>query len=326
MRKYLSFLLVLCLCFSAILFGGCLFDKKTTEDNEAKNIRIVAFGDSISAGYAPQNSEMYSYYNNYAIGRTAINEKCFSYVLANSFKSETVSVKAVSYAESGDKTSDLINKLNDKRNYPDLLDDMSRADIITVCIGANNVLGPTLNNIPALMAGTMTLEEFDDILKAGYEQFKFDYVNSIIPVLTRSNAQIYVMTVYDPYRYASFEDITVRGSYDFDITELEAEFFEIKDLAINYLNSINSFIKSQRYNNVFVVDVNASFESLTKAQYSQYLNIDTSKITLTINSQADIFALQTTLLGSIYFDPHPTILGQEYIASLFRNAVVANNK
>ena len=324
MKKILSLVLVFCLAFSAILFFGC--NEKQPEEKTPKNVNIVAFGDSISAGYGPQGSEMYSYYNNYVIGRNKINEKCFSYALASSIRSEDVTISAVSYAESGDTTDDLIEKLNDKRNYPDLLTDMSRADIITLCIGANNVLAPTLNNMMALMSGTMSLEDFETILQSGYENFKDDYTNSIIPVLTRSNAQIYVMTIYDPYKYASFEDVRVTGSYDFDITQFESEFFAVKNLAITYLNKINSYIKSQIFDNVFVVDVNASFESLTKAQYAQYLNIDTTKITLNINSAFDILSLQQTLLGNIYFDPHPTISGQAYIASLFYNAVVKNNQ
>lgn len=324
MKKILSLILVFCLAFSAILFCGC--NEKQPEVKSPQNINIVAFGDSISAGYGPENSEMYSYYNNYAIGRNKINEKCFSYVLTNSLCEEEATIKAVGYAESGDTTDDLIDKLNDKKNYPDLLTDISRADIITLCIGANNVLAPTLNNMMSLMSGMMSLQDYEAILQTGYENFKDDYTNSIIPVLTRSNAQIYVMTIYDPYKYASFEDITVTGSYSFDVTQFESEFFAIKNLAITYLNKINNYIKSQIYDNVFVVDVNASFEGLTKAQYSQYLNIDTTKITLNINSAYDILGLQQTLLGNIYFDPHPTIMGHQYIASLYLDAIEKNNQ
>ena len=119
MKKILSFVLVFCLAFSAILFFGC--NEKQPEEKTQKNVNIVAFGDSISAGYGPQNSEMYSYYNNYVIGRNKINEKCFSYALANNIRSEDVTISAVSYAESGDTTDDLIEKLNDKRNYPDFI-------------------------------------------------------------------------------------------------------------------------------------------------------------------------------------------------------------
>ena len=97
MKKFLSLILVFCLAYSAILFCGC--DEEQTKEITPSNINIVAFGDSISAGYGPQDSEMYSYYNNYVVGRTKINEKCFSYALANSLRKDEVTLKAVSYAD-----------------------------------------------------------------------------------------------------------------------------------------------------------------------------------------------------------------------------------
>lgn len=324
MKKIISIILGFCLVFSAILFCGC--ENEQTQENTKSNINIVAFGDSISAGYGPQNSEMYSYYNNYVIGRTKINEKCFSYVLANSLRKEEVTIDAISYAQSGDTTTDFINKLNDRKTYPDLLTDTSRADIITLCIGANNVLAPTLDNLSDLMIGAMATDDLETLLIAGYNKFKDDYTNSIIPVLTRSNAQIYVMTIYDPFKYASLLDINMTGELQIDLTAFQEKFIEVKNLAIKYLNKINDYIKSQLFDNVFVVDINSYFDKISKADYGLYLNVDTSKITLEINNFLDLMTLETTLASNIYFDPHPTIYGQEYIASLFFDAISKNNQ
>ena len=323
MKKFVSVLLIFCLAFSSLLFGGC--KNKTPEVEEEKNVNIVAFGDSISAGYAPQNTEMYAYYNDYVIGRARVNEKCFTGVLANSLSTEEVSVKTVSYAESGDTTDDLIDKFNDSQTYPDLLSDISSADIITLCIGANNVLSPTIDNMSALLAGSMSLEDFEDLLMEGYNNFKFDYTNSIIPVLTRSEAQIYVMTVYDPYKYASLLDITVTGSIGFDFSAFETQFSQVKSLAIEYLEKINEYIRTQRFDNVFVVDVYASFETISKAEYGNFVNVDTTEISLEVNNYYDLLTIQSKLIESVYLDPHPTMFGQQFIASLFYNAIIQNN-
>lgn len=322
MKKFISAVLIFCLVLSTMLFAGCDLDKE--QSNNSTNINVVAFGDSISAGYAPQNTDLYQYYHHYEIGRTKINEKCYTNIAVNNLITEEVTVRVKSYAQSGDTTEDLVEKFNNRKDYPDLLTDISRANIITLCIGANNVLSPALSNITAYMTGAMSLEEYEQELQAGYNKFKSDYTNGIMEVLTRSNAKIYVMTIYDPYKYANLAEVTVDGSYYFDITDYKVGFDTLKELAIEYLQKINNYIKTQIFDNVVVVDVNQSFENLSKSQYSTYLNVDTTKIVLNIRNQFDILNLQNTLLGSVYLDPHPTLAGQEYIASLFLQKININ--
>ncbi len=297
-----------CLIFLALFFAGC----RNNETPTTKTIRVVGFGDSISAGFAPQNTDLYSYYNDYISGKTKINAKCYTNILANSLKTENNKINAISYAESGDTTDDLVNKLNDIKTYPDLLNDSKKADIITLSIGANNVLGPVLDNMLDYLAGNMSKEEMTQVLQNGYENFRDDYTNTIIPILTRGNGVVLVMTIYDPYKYFDLTESNISGIMADLIDAINDKFVELKELAIEYINKINDYIRAQKFDNVFVVDVNNSFENLSKEDYVKYLNVNSEELTI-----QDMSNIQ----NSVNVDPHPTLEGQEYIGSLFREEI-----
>ena len=68
-----------------------------------------------------------------------------------------------------------------------------------------------------------------------------------------------------------------------------------------------------------MVDVNASFEALSKTRFRLYINADSSKISIDADTFTieDAFALQS----DPHFDPHPTSHGQQYIADLFLQGI-----
>lgn len=304
------------------------------DDNEEEmqtTINIVGFGDSIAAGYAVEGSDMYASYTAFDNGDVDINDMCFTNIIAGQFSSSYDVVNAKSYAKSGDKTNDLIDKFNDEITYPNLLTDVENADIITLCIGANNVLTVALDNLSNYFAGSMPIDYIETLLQQGVESFKNDYSNTIIPNLTQYGAEVYVMTIYDPFYYFSVADIDFISSNvymaQFAETYMENQFNKLKTLAIEYLDEINSYIKSQNYENVVVVDVNETLKTLSKTEYSQLINADSTKISINVD---DIFDLSTfsiryenvsSLTNNSYFDPHPTSLGQKYIANLFLRAM-----
>ena len=119
MKRIGYFILSFCLIFVALFFAGC---KNKPDDGKMTQIRVVGLGDSISAGFAPSDTELYSYYDDYTKGKSKINTMCFTNLLANTFAGENVKINAVSYAQSGDASSDLVKKLNDAKTYPDLND------------------------------------------------------------------------------------------------------------------------------------------------------------------------------------------------------------
>lgn len=288
------------------------------DDPERNVINIVGFGDSISAGYALEGSDMYSAYVDYTSGTTAVSSKCYTKLIANSLDDtyETVNVK--NYAESGDKTGDLISKLNNTSAYPSLATDVQNADIITLCIGANDILGVALNNMADYLTGNITLEQINTMLDQGVANFKTNYTNTIMPYLTQGNGKVYVMTIYDPYKYFDTNEITITGENAFSraiITYALSQFGALKETAINHLNEINEYIKNNSPEGVIVVDVNASFEALNVTKYRKYINADSSKITI----DADTFSMEdaSALQSNPNFDPHPTSQGQQFIANLF---------
>ena len=129
--------------------------------------------------------------------------------------------------------------------------------------------------------------------------------------MTRDDAKVFVMTVYDPYQFFDLNDFKANDFVKLYISSITDRFNALKDLAIEYIGKINSFIKSQIYQNVFVVDVEAKFKSMTKDEFNQNIFADSSQIE--INSQEDL----DNLAFNKYADIHPTIDGQEYIANLF---------
>lgn len=312
MKKIFVLMLSFCLIFVSVFFAGC-GEVETKQDT--KTICILGLGDSISAGYAPKNTDLYEYYYDYISGEQSINEMCFTNLLAEQLKTETTNVSTKSYAQSGDKTSDLVERLNNSKAYPTLLTEIKKANAITLCIGANNILGPALDNLLGFMTGEVTEDEVRAELLAGFESFRNDYTNRIIPILTRGKAKVLVMTIYDPFKYFDVHEATVAEQYKENLESLNNSFKQIKTIAIEFLNKINAYIKSQNYQNVKVIDVNAAFETLNKAEYAKYLNVDSSKIN--INNMDDI----TNLRVNKYLDPHPTLEGQAYIASIYKNAI-----
>lgn len=307
MKEILKIILCVCLIVVGITFTGC----ENTENTKTKSIKILGLGDSISAGYAPQDTDLCEYYQKYVNGEVKINEKCFTKLIDNYYSSNQITTTSISYANSGDDTSDLVEKLNNKKKYPDLLLDIKNSDIITVSIGANNVLKYVLTNLNSYLAGNIELDEIETMLQLGLEQFKDNYTNTIIPILTREDAKVFVMTIYDPYQFFDLNDIKANAFVKLYISSITDRFNSLKDLAIEYIGKINSFIKSQIYQNVFVVDVDAKFKIMTKDEFNKNIFADSSQIE--INSQEDL----DNLAFNKYADIHPTIDGQEYIANLF---------
>ena len=105
MKKFFRLILSLCLIFIAVFFAGC---NNTEISQNIRTVKIVALGDSISAGFAPKNTDLYEYYYDYITGKAGINEMCFTNLMADQIKSETINVSSKSYAESGDKIDNLV--------------------------------------------------------------------------------------------------------------------------------------------------------------------------------------------------------------------------
>lgn len=305
------------------------------DQNTKTTVNIIGFGDSISAGYAVYGSDMYDSYIAFDNGDTLINDMCYTNIIASKMAQTYQTVNVKSYAKSGDKTSDLVAKLQDETTYPYLKSDIENADVITLCIGANNVLTVALEKMEDYFSGKISSEELEVILQQGVDNFKSDYSNIIIPFLTQGSAKVYVMTVYDPFYYFDVNDITFTSSNQYLAMFAKPVFLNmfngLKQIAMSYMDQINTYIKAQEIENIIVVDVDSKFKTLTKQEYSLYINADSTKIEINMDDIIDVdkfstdFTIEikdaTSLQSNPYFDPHPTSLGQKYIANIFLKAM-----
>ena len=183
--------ILLSITLALAVMVSCLVCPQNTKVNAStQNITYVAFGDSIAEAYAinmktksADEPLITGFDSSYALVEN-------SYVdLINKELSKTYNTTAYNYAYSGDKCSDLIAYIREfyddatetvkdgttaNATYPTLTNgqiynSVKNANIITICIGANNILKDAIN----LMAGYLelkkpyyTLEQMETALKA----------------------------------------------------------------------------------------------------------------------------------------------------------------
>lgn len=298
--------------FIALLFGFItLFSFGITKilpnsfcyASEDSPLIIRAYGDSISAGDTLPDNE------NYTNGTHKICEDCFSDVFAKELIAK-FGGEVKSYAHSGDKTGDLVTILNGQDN-----EELKKVDIFTLCIGANNVLGPALNKMSDYMVNGVNETEFREILKQGLDNFENDYKNTILPKLTQNeNAKVVVMTIYNPYLHLNLDEAQVDSSLSALVDMAKSNFTQMLSITMEYLEQINQTIRqSAVQDKIFVADVRSKFDTFSSAEYKQYINADASNIVL--SSFADLANIQSIMATAC--DPHPTVDGQEQIANVF---------
>jgi lysophospholipase L1-like esterase len=193
--------------------------------------RYISLGDSIAAGHTIDNywkktplgivtdeegKIHYQYegtksqYTETLTGASQPNQKTI--IVNNSYtdrinkdlktKYGTPKVYTLSFAHSGDTVANLISKLNHTR----VQDAISKADIVTICIGANDILGhvyPALE--PYITSGDLSQLE-GDVKKSLVALDTDSNSNSYISLFNKlnsfnSNAKFVFTTVYNPYKY-----------------------------------------------------------------------------------------------------------------------------
>jgi lysophospholipase L1-like esterase len=171
----------------------------------------VSLGDSIAAGHTINDrwEADYGYGSQYGANgnaSTAIVPGCYTDLireeLAATYGASRVSAK--SFAHSGDTVADLMEKLT----HATVIDAISKADIVTVCIGANDVLQPALHNLDEyISAGDSALAEIAAIVEANLSTLGDDSAatsyNALFNRLHEINprAKYVFTTVYNPYKY-----------------------------------------------------------------------------------------------------------------------------
>jgi lysophospholipase L1-like esterase len=240
-------------------------------------IEYTSLGDSIACGQGASDSD-----------------KSFASLLYQNLKSRNgnSSMRLNNLGIIGYKSSDLLKSLRNDNYYKYCI---SRSKVITISIGGNNILGPTLDvlkqefdispwnfhfsdEVNEVMNDYSKYQTFLGALApkldSSCDTFVSDWSKIISTVKSMSpNAKIYVMTVYNPL------DTNDRLYYLFN-------------RAINRINSVIKYSAASRYS---VADV-----------YRQFSNYNSSEL-----SHAN----------SSFLDPHPTDKGHRVIYRTFAGII-----
>ena len=260
--------------FLPVLFFICIFSGSQYA-MAAQNTNYVSLGDSIAAYFGLEKGQGYAE----LLSDKLVNEGGYG------------SIQLDNLAQSGDDTQDLLQKIDANRDI------ISKADIVTICIGGNNFLKTLVEGMTAAVGLTesdlqtqgldirsmdlsderfqiaakgLQTPEIQAALARGIARFRADFpviisdINKLAP-----NAKIYVMTIYDPLAP-------------------DQPVYPILDPVEKQMNTIIKATKG-----ITVVDV-----------YDAYNN----------------FANKPQLsIGGV--DPHPSVDGQRLIANLYYKAI-----
>lgn len=317
--------------------GNVLFTAKA--DVYVHKFYMLALGDSIAAGYAPkaigegandadlEEAAMLEAYNKYMDRRKGgdnphyVNEFAYPAVLKSKL-AQSSNVTLHSYAMSGDNTTMLLDKLKD--NYRDgtiatkqgeIMEAVKQADFITLCIGANDILLKVFGTDLI----TKTPEEFKKAFEDEVPGFKSRF-DQIIKTLTANGQQVYVMSIFSPYKY-----FKKRADSGFIPDEKFNDFYgswvnkivKINNYAEPVITQINDYIKTVATSNpnVTFVDVAPVFDGMGNEDHKKNLHpvperMDFTKLLAGMGKKIPI-----------WFDPHPTIKGAEKIAEKYNEVL-----
>ena len=169
----------------------------------------VSLGDSIAAGHTIDDDWATNYgegsqYGMYGRTETVIVPGSYTDLIRNelvrTYGAEKVSAK--SFARSGDTVAMLMDKLT----HASVRSAIEQADIVTICIGANDVLQPALSRLDQYI-NTGSLAEIEATITANLERLNNDSDPTSFVSLFNRLAEInpkakYVFTlIYNPYKF-----------------------------------------------------------------------------------------------------------------------------
>ncbi len=253
----------------------------TDEPREVQSLKYVALGDSIAQGYALPD----------------VRGQRYSTLLAAMIDElEFYDCEVHNYAVSGHTSDDMLELL-----ALGSAAELEGADIVTVSIGANNVLRPAIDSLSKIYIYSMIsdpalrnqmVNQLKDQLMLltaqGVEDFKNDLPDIIDAIREKApDARIIFQTVYNPFR-----------NFNLDIG-LDASFLDMKaesDLLVKDLNEV--ILDSADKYGYEVVDIYTAF-----ADKLGVVNVE--------NYTGKLTDIQSAMMA---IDPHPTEKGHRVIA------------
>jgi len=224
--------------------------------------RYLALGDSIVTGAVTYWSEIESYAD-------------YLYAHLRKYYAGKAEVHFDNLARNGDGSRELLERLDKDSKMAAAV---RRADLITLCIGGNNLLRAA--KIPGF-----TEIDWDEAEK-GVRQFESDWplLTNRIDALKRPGAVVIANTLYNPY------DIHPPKGYEKDAG--------LNERAAPFIARINAAIGTTRRPGWRIADVFAAFDRYARTR------------------MADVTHMYPPLIKYILRNPHPTRRGQLIIAEL----------
>lgn len=210
--------------------------------------RYVSLGDSIAAGHAITDD----WYTDYGTGsqygqngrtETALVPNCYTDLIHRDLTAKRKgTVNTVSFARSGDTVADLMAKLDHSK----VRTAISKADYVTVCIGANDVLEPAMSQLEVYI-NSGDLSGAESIIENNFARLNDDNnatsFKALLDKLSALNpdAKFVFTTIYNPYKYLWLDEgangffkpiLDVIPNIGLDVDKIvEDRFFGGKDLA-----------------------------------------------------------------------------------------------
>ena len=190
-----------------------------------KKINYVSFGDSIAVGHRIDENWLtdYGWDAQYGVdGRqqTTLVPGCYTDIIRQELESiyGKNRVSVTSFARSGDTVSDLMNKLTHSR----VIRAVKNADLVTICILANDVLDHALANIEDYIV-TADISKVDSLVENSLNILNDDsHPQSFISLMKKfnsinPNAKYVFTTIYNPYKHLHLVEGSQRGSFFFHV-------------------------------------------------------------------------------------------------------------
>ncbi len=253
-----------------------------------KTLKYTALGDSIAFGYgllSPETERYSALLDTYIDALTGYEAESYNYGI------------------NGQTSSELLAALT---NDPAFAPELNGADIVTVSIGANNVLSPAISMfmqyaINSLIedeaqqraANKLLYEAFNKEAAAGVATFAEEMPDIIAAIKARApEAKIFFETVYNPYNNVSLK---------LPVGDAVMDLNEASDELVGKLNAI--------------ITANADTLGYTVADVYTALENETGVV------NAESFTEGGGILNYAALDPHPTAKGHAIIAGTFRDVL-----
>ncbi len=329
-------LIAVCIFIFSFVFLGLglnFSDNAIASTNEKDTLNYVSLGDSISVGTYVTNAGNLAYENNYTNLLTSYVSTLYS------------DVSKVNYGKDGDNTTNFYSKITglDESGSPLQCDALTlsqtiqnyiiNADLVTISIGANDILGPAFAN---LMSFLVYDTDITPQLDAGLTSFINTFPNIVERLKELNPNAKYVFTnIYNPYLdlLGATEGVTLNtvigtlpitqakinllgAISEVYINSSNSNVFPIKPMPVGADNKIiekgiNQYLAEyiSGEENFAIVDTKTAFDNY----YATNGDYDITNCSL-LNYDGSLVSNFNVLL-----DPHPSEDGQALMYNVFKN-------